>query len=126
MAFTSDELTANLNQITGGDLTVATRLMQEVYALDVAFQGDLNALGATFKLFAGVAQRMRLEVQRDATFRAIQDKQTALQQTQQALQQESVTASQQTQAETSVLQQQAAVLQAQIDAINAQLPDLLH
>ena len=86
---------------------------------------DVQEFEAMLKLLAGVGARVKLEVQRDATYRAIQAKQAELQATQSALQQQLVAASQQTEAETAALQQQAAQLQAQIDALNAQLPVLL-
>lgn len=99
--------------------------MQEVVALDTIFSGDVAAVTGTLKLLAGIGQRVRLEVQRDAEYRKVQEAQVELAAAQQKAQAEIKQAQDAAQAKQQAAQQAAAQLQAQIDAINAALPDLL-
>jgi hypothetical protein len=93
-------------------------------AVNAAF-ADGNEFASMLKMLAGVGARVKLEIQRDALYRQIQDAQAELTARQNARQTENITDAQQTQAAVNDWQAQAAALQAQIDSINAGLPNLL-
>ena len=86
---------------------------------------SVEEFGAMLKMLAGVGARVKLEIQRDAANRAVNELHQQMQSAQQQAQTDLEAKNAEFNTQISAKQAEAAALQAQIDALNAMLPDLL-
>lgn len=98
---------------------------EEIVDIINAVFPEADSFAQMMKLLGGVGARLKLEVQRDAANRAVNELHQQTQTVSQTKQAELTAALDALNAQIAVRQQEAAQLQAAIDALNAQLPDLL-